>query len=522
MTTPFNKRNWFNLDHDHKTTLDMGQLVPLPPIEVMPGDTFVMDQAFFSRLEAMIAPAFADISLFVYNFYVPYRILCEEKDWENFYTGGEQGNSTLVFPYMTAPSGGYAVGSLADHLGIKPGIAGFKHSAMPFRAYAKIYNDWFRNENFISELALSTAMGADTTTNTTLQNKMWEKDYFTGALPFTQRGTEATVPLNDAPVVGSGMTLGLTNGTTNTGLMAGTGDILYSRNSIYGTNAGTTNTASGGISGNISLGVTTDATKSGLIAKVSSANPVTVNALRWAFQVQKFLETQARGGARMVETVLSHFGVRIPDSRLQRSELIGASRMKVMISPVEQTSSTDSTTPQGNLAGRGTLNQAMRRVKHSFVEPGLIMTLVSFMPRTEYSQGLQRLWFHQDRYDFPWPVFSHTGEQEVMKGELYLTNSDTTNREVFGYNDRYAEYRHIPSSTSGLMRPDQSLGFWTLARQFAAMPALNANFVTSDPSKRIFAVTLQSAPCITLFYKNRCRALRPLPKYGYPGLIDHM
>ena len=168
MTTPFNKRNWFNLDHDHKTTLDMGQLVPLPPIEVMPGDTFVMDQAFFSRLEAMIAPAYADISLYVYNVYVPYRILCEEKDWEDFYTGGEQGNSTLVFPYMTAPSGGYAVGSLADHLGIKPGVGGFKHSAMPFRAYAKIYNDWFRNQNFVSELAMSTAMGSDTTSQISL------------------------------------------------------------------------------------------------------------------------------------------------------------------------------------------------------------------------------------------------------------------------------------------------------------------------------------------------------------------
>lgn len=515
MTTPFNKRNWFNLDHDHKTTLDMGQLVPLPPIEVMPGDTFVMDQAFFSRLEAMIAPAYADISLFVYNFFVPYRILCEEKDWENFYTGGEQGNSTLVFPYMTAPSGGYAVGSLADHLGIKPGVGGFKHSAMPFRAYAKIFNEWFRNQNFVSELALSTAMGADTTTNTTLQNKMWEKDYFTGALPWTQRGSVATIPGGE--VVGNGMALGLTDGTNLAGTYENTNNAYSSSTNLYGATVGTTQTTSGVFASGKAIGVTTDPSKSGL-----TTSPITINALRWAFQVQKFLETQGRSGARMVETVLSHFGVRIPDSRLQRSELIGAARMRVMISPVEQTSSTDATTPQGNLAGRGTLNQGMRRVKHSFCEPGLIMTLVSFLPRTEYAQGLNRLWFHEDRYDFPWPVFSHTGEQEVMKGELMITSSDTTNREVFGYNDRYAEYRHIPSTSSGLMRPDQSLGFWTLTRQFASMPALNSNFVTSDPSKRIFAVTLQSVPCITLFYKNRCRALRPLPKYGYPGLIDHM
>lgn len=519
MTTPFNKRNWFNLDHDHKTTLDMGQLVPLPPIEVMPGDTFVMDQAFFSRLEAMIAPAYADISLYVYNVFVPYRILCEEKDWEDFYTGGENGNSTLVFPYMVAPSGGYAVGSLADHLGIKPGIAGFRHSAMPFRAYAKIYNDWFRNQNFVSELAMSTAMGLDSTTNTTLQNKMWEKDYFTGALPWTQRGSSAVVPAG--AVVGTGKSLGLTDGTNGFGLnsraVSGYNGFAYVNGNAYGQDVGTSISGETPVFAPKAVGVTTDPTKSGMVT-----SPITINTLRWAFQVQKFLETQARGGARMVETVLSHFGVRIPDARLQRSEMIGAAHMRVMISPVEQTSSTDSTSPQGNLAGRGVLNQGMRRVKHSFVEPGLVMTLVSFMPRTEYSQGLHRLWFHQDRYDFPWPVFSHTGEQEVMKGELYLTNSDTTNREVFGYNDRYAEYRHIPSSTSGLMRPDQSLGYWTLARQFASMPALNSNFVTADPSKRIFAVTLQSVPCITLFYKNRCRALRPLPKYGYPGLIDHM
>lgn len=519
MTTPFNKRNWFNLDHDHKTTLDMGQLVPLPPIEVMPGDTFVMDQGFFSRLEAMIAPAYANISLFVYNVFVPYRILCEDKDWENFYTGGEDGNSTLTFPYMVAPEGGYAVGSLADHLGIKPGVGGFKHSAMPFRAYAKIYNDWFRNQNFISEIALSTAMGLDVTTNRDLKNRMWEKDYFTGALPWTQRGPAAVIPFDDAPVVGrdgyaiSTCTIGSGQQTPVTG------DVLL------GTTSGG-NYQSAAAAGTVAyVGLSTDPATSGLKALVSSANPVTINSLRWAFQVQKFLETQARGGARMVETVLSHFGVRIPDARLQRSELIGAARMRVMISPVEQTSSTDATSPQGNLAGRGTLNQGMRTVKHSFVEPGLIMTLVSFLPRTDYAQGLHRLWFHQDRYDFPWPVFAHTGEQEVMKGELQITSDDATNREVWGYNDRYAEYRHIPSTVSGLLRPDQSLGFWTLTRQLDSteeqpVQPLNADFVTADPSKRIFAV--QDMPSITLFYKNRCRALRPLPKYGFPGLIDHM
>uniref|UniRef100_A0AAU8B0X8 Major capsid protein n=1 Tax=Dulem virus 90 TaxID=3145801 RepID=A0AAU8B0X8_9VIRU len=520
MTSPFNKRNFFNLQHDRFLTMDMGQLVPVDLMEVLPGDTFKMSNKFFSRLEAMIAPALVDIDLLVYNFYVPSRILMEDKDWESFITGGFDGNTTVVAPYMVAPEGGYKARSLADYLGLPLGVAGFKHSAFPFRAYAKIYNDWFRDENLISEVALSTADGLDETTNTTLLNKCWEKDYFTSALPWAQRGDAAEIPLGDATVFTDGDRV---NMTVNGGVLPlanlGSGDGNRESNSLSLSSTPGVNSAS------LGNGFATIQSNSNLKA---TFNPVTINSLRFAFQVQRFLEKQARGGARLVETILSHFGVRVPDARLQRPELIGSSRLKYMISPIEQTSSTDTTSPQGNLAGRGTLNAGARQFTKSFVEHGYVMTLVSVMPRTIYAQGLARMWSRDSRWDYYWPVFAHLGEQEVKNKEIF-TQSDSVlaedgtpvNEGTFGFNDRAAEYRRIPSSTAALFRPGESLEFWTLVRKFADLPKLSADFVEADPSTRIFAVQDDSTNRIVMQYRADVLAYRPIPKYGNPGFIDH-
>lgn len=508
MTSPFNKRNNFDLSSDRLLTLDMGQLVPVKTLEVLPGDTFTVDDAFFARLEAMITPALADIDLHCYHFFVPNRILMEEKDWESFITGGSDGNSTVVAPYMMSPAtSGYALCSLSDYLEIPVNVPNLKHSAFPHRAYAKIFNDWFRDENLVDELPMSLADGQDTTTNTELQNKAWEKDYFTSALPWPQRGIAAALPMSDsAPVVSDGKTLSFSVGGNVRNLCNhGVGGVTSNQLYLGGTSLSD--------SYNVQFG------NNGLVADLSSATPVTINALRVAFQVQRFLEKQARGGARLVETVLNHFGVRIPDARLQRSEFLGGNRMRFMISPVEQTSATDSVTPQGNLAGRGTLNAGGKRRTFSFVEHGYFMTLIAVMPRTIYAQGLPRMYSRDSRYDYYWPVFAHLGEQEVRNKEIYAQGSSDDDG-IFGYQDRGAEYRHIPSSVAGLFRPGGSLEFWTLMRKFATLPQLNADFVTSDPSKRIFAVQTANNS-IVMQYKQRVRALRPLPKYGTPGLIDH-
>lgn len=504
MTTPFNKRNSFDLSSDRLLTLDMGQFVPVKTLEVLPGDTFTVDDVFFARLEAMIAPALVDIDLHVYHFFVPNRILMEEKLWESFITGGKDGNSTVVAPYMMSSTSGYALCSLADYLEIPTNVPNLKHSAFPIRAYNKIYNDWIRDENLIDEVSVSLDDGLDTTTSTALKNKAWEKDYFTSALPWPQRGDAASLPLTgNAPVKGM-YTLSLNS--------TGGGDIVGNGN-IHTSTAGEQLAIDQGI---LHVGYRQP---NSLYADMSDLSPVTINTMRTAFQVQRFLEKQARGGARLVETVLNHFGVRIPDARLQRSEFLGGARLRFMISPVEQTSSTDSTSPQGNLAGRGTLNAGTKSRTFSFVEHGYFMTIVAAMPRTIYAQGLPRMYSRESRYDYYWPVFAHLGEQEVRNKEIYAQGTEADDG-IFGYQDRGSEYRHIPSSVAGLFRPGGSLEFWTLMRKFDSLPQLNGDFVTANPSKRIFAVQTKNNSII-MQYKQRVKAFRPLPKYGTPGLIDH-
>lgn len=518
--TPFAKRNSFNLTNERLLTLDMGQLIPAKTVEVMPGDTFTVDDVFFSRLDSMISPALVNVDLLYYHHFVPFRILMENDEWEAFITGGKNGDGKLkdkliTAPYMMSPDGGYTAGSLADYLEMPIGVSNMKVSAFPFRAYAKIYNDWFRDENLIDEVALSTSDGLDETTNTTLLNKCWEKDYFTSALPWPQRGEAASIPLlGTAPVLTQSGANSVVAGSdplrwSNTA----TGDVMTNTNTIG-------NSASGTYMTTATQGGTVTIAPANLVTDLSSSNPVTINEMRVAFQVQRFLEKQARGGSRLVETVMNHFGVRIPDGRLQRSEYLGGGRMRFMISPVEQTSATSETSPQGNLAGRGTLNAGGKRRTFSFVEHGFFMTLIAVVPRTLYSQGLPRMYSRESRYDYYWPVFAHLGEQEIRNKEIYAQGTDDDNG-IFGYQDRGAEYRHIPSSVAGLFRPGESMEFWHLGRSFDSLPQLNGDFVTAKPSKRIFAVQDQKYPAIVMQYHQGLKSFRPLPKYGTPGLIDH-
>lgn len=505
MVSPFNKANVFDLTHEHLLTCNMGQLIPVELVEVVPGDTFKQHTDMFMRLEALIAPIMHRCDVKFWSFYVPNRTIMD--GWEGYITGGPDGTDATVKPYMVSPEGGYAPGSLADYLGLPLGVGGYKHSALPIRMYQKIYNEWFRDENLIDEVALSTADGLDTTTSLDLQNVAWEKDYFTNALPTPQRGPASYLPLGTtAPVQLNGQPLIIGTGNDGNGRITVTSGT--STATVFG--QGTTNQVQG--SGKYIY--------DNAVADLTSATAVTVSQMRLAFQVQKFLEKNMRGGARLVEWTLSHFGVRIPDGRLQRAEFLGGGRSPVVISPVEQTSSTDATSPQGNLAGRGSSAQRTHKWMKSFVEQGFVMTLMTIVPRTLYGQGLHRLWSRETRYDEYVPVFAHLGEQEILNKEIYTQGTDDDNG-VFGYNDRFAELRRIPSTVHGQFRAGETLDYWTMARQFDSLPQLNGDFVTADPTRRVFAVTDESVDTIEVQVMHHLKAIRPLPKYGNPGLIDH-
>lgn len=532
----FNKRrlNAFNLSHEHKLTCEMGYLIPNMLMEVVPGDTFDIRSTIFARAEAMIAPVMHRYDVIQHYFYWPKRCAMP-KHWEDYYTGGEDGQDNTTWPYMVSPSTGYARGSLGDYLGLPCDTRvdtsanstetsqitqGYEHSAIPFRMYAETYNYWYRNENLQSKLTWSDQPGLDTTTNTDLMKKNWPKDYFTGALDRTERGTPTYLPfsgVDEIPVIGNGKTVGVTDGTTNYGLASRSTYAASFYPNYYGTNAGTS------VSGNPSdvtktLGITTDPTKSGLIAKGAAAISLLYSDLQKTARVALFKRRLERAGSRLVEFTSEFFGVRVPDDRIQKPIFLGGFRCPLMITPVEQTSSTDSTSPQGNLAGRGTSSGAGRRIRKSFVEEGLIMGIMSIMPKAEYSQGINKLWSRKTRWDHFVPMFDVAGDQPILNQEIYATGGSTDTQE-FGYKPAYEELRRQPSSVHGEMRKGGSLTFWTGGRLFDSLPQLNDTFISADPSDRIFAVTGAGVDHFTVECYHEVRALRLLDKYGDPAII---
>lgn len=463
------KRSKFSLSNYKVLSANMGSLIPIGLTEVLPGDTIQQATSVLCRLSPMLAPVMHPVHMKVHHFFVPNRIIWE--DWEDFITGGPDGFDASVFPTMTAPGGGYAVGSLADYLGIPPLKAGVKHSALPFRAYAKIFNDWFRDQDLQAEIPLNLQSGSDTLTNNNLQNIAWEKDYFTTCRPWTQKGPEITLPLGQKAIV--------KHNTPNNNSISVYSDV----NAGYRTMTSSTSTLTAGTT----VGLESDA----LFADLSNATAATINQLREAFALQRYEEARARYGSRYTE-YLRYLGIRSSDARLQRSEYLGGGQQTIQISEVLQTGpetqSGPPSTPAGvaDLYGHGIGAMRSNRYRKFFEEHGYVITLLSVKPKTMYVQGLQRHWNRRTKEDFFQKELQHIGQQEVLNKELFADGT-AADDQTFGYQDRYDEYRRSESSIAGEFRTTE-LDFWHMARIFANRPTLNADFIKSVPTDRIFQV----------------------------------
>lgn len=522
----FAKRNAFDLTHERKFTCNMGQLVPFLCREVLPGDKWFCKTDLVLRLTPLLAPMMHHVDVFTHFFFVPNRLIWD--DFEKFITGGNDGNDNTVWPHMTLSSADVLPGSLADYLGIQcadgsqPTYSTTSVSVLPFRAYAKIFNDWYRDENLQQEVTLNTGNGLDSTTNKSILNRAWKKDYFTNALPWPQKGQSVQLPLGaKAPVYSnsassvdtSELTTMYGYDTTGSKVVPGGNNHHQLHLDNYGAVSRATATNTTG----------TSQTKFSLFADLAQATAATVNSVRQAFQLQKWFEINAISGSRYVEQILSMFHVKTGDARLQRSEFIGGGRSPIVISEVVQQSET-ATTPQGTLTGHGFTASRSHTMSYFFPEHGFLIGIISVMPKPSYQQGLDRMWFRKTRYDYYWPVFSHLGNQEIKNKEIYFqgdgvvdSNGEIVDEKPFGFTGRYDEYRYIPSSVHGDFKT--TLNFWHLGRIFNNLPTLNSNFIECNPANRPFAVKNTNVCQCELL--NQITAIRPMSKKAYPGLIDH-
>lgn len=527
------RRSQFDRSSSVKTSFNVGDVIPFYLDEVLPGDTFKVKTSKVVRLQTLLTPMMDNIYLDTYFFFVPNRLVWNH--WKEF--NGENTESAWLptteyeIPQITSPAtDGWKVGTVADYFGIPTGVPGLSVNALPFRAYALIMNEWFRDENLSDPLVVplddATVAGVNTGAYITDVAKgglpfvaSKYHDYFTSCLPAPQKGPDVTIPVAEAanlPVVPL---------TTLVDSSLLTQSVTKFVDATDGTSMGSGMASEGGAlkinrqNGNYANFSNLWAVQSGV------ASAATINQLRMAFQIQKLYEKDARGGTRYTEILKSHFGVTSPDARLQRPEYLGGNRIPININQiVQQSATTEGSTPQGNPVGLSLTTDNHSDFTKSFTEHGFILGVMVARYDHTYQQGLDRMFSRKSRFDYYWPVFANIGEQAVYNKEIYAQGS-AADDEVFGYQEAWADYRYKPNRVTGEMRSSyaQSLDVWHLADDYSALPSLSDSWIREDKSTVDRVLAVQSSVSNQLFadiyVENRCT--RPMPMYSIPGLIDH-
>lgn len=541
-------RSKFPRNFSHKTTFNAGQVIPFYVDEVLPGDTFQVRTSKVVRMQTLLTPVMDNVYLDTYYFFVPNRLVWEH--WKQFM--GENTESAWIpqveyeVPQLTAPANGWEVGTLADYMGIPTGVKGLSVSALPFRAYALIMNEWFRSENLTDPLNIpvddATVAGVNTGNYVSdvvkggkpyIANKF--RDYMTACLPSPQKGPDVTLQtaqFGNAPVVPMNKPVpkDLLNYPYNVYIPKGNNDFEagYHAGSVY-------KNAFGGAywladTGNANLDPTIYNGVAGYPANLwaqfdNTVSVATINQLRTAFQIQKFYERSARGGSRYIETLKAHFGVTSPDARLQRPEYLGGNRIPVSINQVIQNSGTVSgSTPLGDTGAMSLTTDVHSDFTKSFVEHGFVIGVMVARYDHTYQQGIERFWSRKSMFDYYWPEFANIGEMAVLNKEIYAQGNDQDN-EVFGYQEAWADYRYKPSRVSGEMRSQyaQSLDVWHLADDYSKLPSLSDGWIREDPNpiNRVLAVSDNVANQFFCDIYVQNYTTRNMPLYSIPGLIDH-
>ena len=506
------KRSVLPRSFEYKTTFDAGYLIPFYCKEVLPADTVKLSLSSLLRLTTPKVPFMDGLYVSFQFFFVPNRLVWDH--WVNMMGERKNPDDSIDFLTPTIDITNAQNGTLVDYFGLPTNVSGtYKVSALPFRAYNLIFNEWYRDQNLQDSLPVSTGDGPDKMSDYKLMRRAKYHDYFTSALPAPQKGPASSISLTgNAPIISEGPVLFKDNETTGD---VPAGSLCYDTTStklVYWSPVA----QSGSNQRALEL-----ASTSNMYADLQNVGDFTINDLRQAWQIQKLLETDMRSGTRYTEVLRAHFSVLSPDARLQRPEYLGGFTRPIAVSPVVQTSSTDTTSPQGNLAALSATFASGRGFTKSFVEHGWIIGLMSVRSDISYQQGVHRQWTRQGRYDYYWPVFAHLGEQPVLNKEIFVQGT-AEDDEPFGYQERYAEYRYDQNMITGKLRSTdpQSLDMWHLSQEFENLPTLSEQFIQDNPPlERVLAVT--NEPQFIGVISVNSQWTRAMPVYGVPGLVDH-